>query len=32
MLKSPATRYGYSRSRRDDLGETKRGAVGTGLA
>ena len=32
MLKSPATRYVYSRSRRDDSGETEWGAGGSGWA
>jgi len=32
MLKSPATRYGDSSSRRDDMGETQWGAGGSGLA
>jgi len=32
MLKSPATRYGYSRSKRDDSGETEWEGWGSGLA
>jgi len=32
MLKSPATRYTYSRSKRDDSGQTECGAGGSGLA